>query len=249
MENIRRMEDQYNKTKLKILNESDPYLIIGVEESAVFDDINKQYKLLAKEFHPDRYSNSNPQEKKEIELLFSKITSAFNLLKDPEERKKFDYEKRMRIKREEILKDIQNKSSGLSPFNTQSGSINLQSIFTDNKVDSQDIKYKKAENLFTGSLIKYNRGELDAAIADLQAAIELNPKVARYHSSLGLAMKEKGWTGYAMAEFKIALNFDPNDNLALEHYKNSPEKKNLDHRNQKSNEGILNRVRNLFKKT
>jgi curved DNA-binding protein CbpA len=256
MENIKRMENQFEKSKLKILNETDPYKIIGVDDSASLEEINKNYKELAKEFHPDRHSNLFLHEKKEIEVLFTKITTAFNLLKDTEERNKFDYEKRMRLRKEETLNEIKSAQATrkLNPHQTQPGGIDISSLFTDNKVDSTSFKQKKAENLFNNSVSKYNKGELDSAIADLQSAIELNGSNARYHSSLALIMKEKGWNGYAMAEFKIALSLDPNDNLAMEHYKsltannngpsNSPAEKK-----EKPENSIFHKVKNLFKKS
>jgi curved DNA-binding protein CbpA len=260
MDNIKPMENHKENMRSRILNETDPYIIIGVHDDAPFEEINKLYKALAKDFHPDRFSKASPQERKEIETVFTKITTAFNLLKDPEARKKFDTEKKMRLEREEILKNIQSQEkTGFNPFQTQPGSINLHSIFTDKKVDTQDIKNKKAEKLYHSSLTKYNNGELDAAISDLQAAIELNGKIARYHSSLGLAMKAKGWEGYAMAEFKIALNFDPNDSIALESYKpvkttplnnkTAPINKEQPELKKEKANGILEKVKNLFKKS
>ncbi|XP_065351702.1 dnaJ homolog subfamily C member 16 isoform X2 [Cloeon dipterum] len=62
----------------------DPYEILGVKRSAASQEIRKAFKHLAKEWHPDK--NSNP----EAENKFVEITEAYELLMDPERRKKFD---------------------------------------------------------------------------------------------------------------------------------------------------------------
>lgn len=234
-----------------ILNESSPYKILGVEANATSEDINIKYKSFAKEFHPDKHVTKPDNEKKEISAIFTKITSAFNTLKDPEERKRFDYESELNKIKEQAEKNknaLKNTFNGVDPRQTMLGGFTLNNAFTDNKIDANELKKNKAELDFQNGNDKLRKGQLDLAIADLQSAIELNGKIAKYHSYLGLAMQQKGWNGYAQAEFKVALSLDPNDKIAKENYQtvnkedNKQEKKNND-------SGILNKVKNLFKKS
>lgn len=63
----------------------DPYKVLGVSKNATKEDIRKAYRTLAKELHPDVRPGD-----KEAEEKFKKATSAFNLLSDPEKRKRYD---------------------------------------------------------------------------------------------------------------------------------------------------------------
>ena len=63
----------------------DPYQELGVARGASAEDIRKAFRRLAKTHHPDK----NPGDKA-AEERFKRISSAFDLLGDPEKRKKFD---------------------------------------------------------------------------------------------------------------------------------------------------------------
>ncbi len=62
----------------------EPYRILGVGKSASTQEIRKQYKRLAKEWHPDK--NKAP----EAEAKFIEISKAYELLSDPERRRRYD---------------------------------------------------------------------------------------------------------------------------------------------------------------
>lgn len=63
----------------------DPYKILGVARDASADDIRKVYRELAKKNHPDL----NPGDR-EAESRFKAITAAYDILGDPDKRKRFD---------------------------------------------------------------------------------------------------------------------------------------------------------------
>ncbi|XP_011637350.1 dnaJ homolog subfamily C member 16 [Pogonomyrmex barbatus] len=62
----------------------DPYKILGVSRHATMQDIRKAYKHLVKEWHPDKTDHPMAEDK------FVEITKAYELLTDPERRRKFD---------------------------------------------------------------------------------------------------------------------------------------------------------------
>ncbi len=62
----------------------DYYEILGVSREASQDDINKAYRKLARKYHPD----VNPEP--EGEEKFKEINEAYEVLKDPEKRKRYD---------------------------------------------------------------------------------------------------------------------------------------------------------------
>ncbi|QDZ38505.1 J domain-containing protein [Euhalothece natronophila Z-M001] len=63
----------------------DYYSILGVDKKASESDIKKAYRKLALKYHPDR----NPNDK-EAENRFKEISEAYEVLSDPEKRKKYD---------------------------------------------------------------------------------------------------------------------------------------------------------------
>jgi len=63
----------------------DPYEVLGVPRSAGADDIRKAFRKLAKKHHPD----ANPGDKAAEERV-KQVSAAFDLLGDPDKRRKFD---------------------------------------------------------------------------------------------------------------------------------------------------------------
>jgi curved DNA-binding protein len=66
------------------LDYKDYYATLGVKKDASQDDIQKAYRKLARKLHPD--VNKEP----EAELKFKEIGEAYEVLKDPDKRKKYD---------------------------------------------------------------------------------------------------------------------------------------------------------------
>lgn len=63
----------------------DYYKILGVDKTATQQDIKKAYRRLARKYHPD----VNPGNKS-AEARFKEINEAYEVLSDPEKRKKYD---------------------------------------------------------------------------------------------------------------------------------------------------------------
>lgn len=64
----------------------DHYKTLGILNTATKEEITKAYKKMAKTWHPDK----NLDKTEEAQARFQEISSAYNILKDPEKKKQYD---------------------------------------------------------------------------------------------------------------------------------------------------------------
>src|SRR5215208_6396913 len=65
-------------------NGTDYYKVLGVDRKASQDDIKKAYRKLARKYHPDTNKDAGAEER------FKQISEAYDVLGDPDKRKKYD---------------------------------------------------------------------------------------------------------------------------------------------------------------
>jgi len=71
-------------------DEPSHYEVLGVEESASMTTIRAAFREKAKEFHPDRHSNAEPEERARVEDKMKEVAAAHSCLSDPEQREDYD---------------------------------------------------------------------------------------------------------------------------------------------------------------
>lgn len=207
-----------------IIQESDLFRVLGLEFTASPEDVRMAYKKLAKLAHPDMFTE--PELKSKAEQAFIRISDAFNTLRDPFKRK--DYERTLdRVREAEERAREAEKAKAAPPPPPPSGTrpfpgapprpqSNLQA-----EEKALQARKDQAEGHFKQGKQFEAKNQLDDAVREYQEAIRLCNDVAKYHSQLGMALEKKKWGGYAQAEFKVALHFDPTDKVALKHYQPS----------------------------
>jgi curved DNA-binding protein CbpA len=205
-----------------IIQESDLFRVLGLEFTASPEDVRMAYKKLAKLAHPDMFSD--PELKSKAEQAFIHISYAFNVLRDPFKRK--DYERTLERVREaeerareaERAKAAPPPPSGTRPF---PGAPPRPQTNPQAEEKALQARKEQAEGHFRQGKQFEAKNQLDDSVREYQEAIRLCNDVAKYHSQLGMALEKKKWGGYAQAEFKVALHFDPTDKVALKHYQPS----------------------------
>lgn len=65
------------------------YDLLGVTRESSKAEISKAYRKLAKQWHPDKFRE--PEKKKEAEAMFMRIAAGYEVLREDESRKEYDY--------------------------------------------------------------------------------------------------------------------------------------------------------------
>lgn len=70
-------------------SDDDYYVILDVDFNASQEQISSAYKNLARRFHPDK-NNQDDRSRREAEIIFEKIKTAYDVLSDPHKRQIYD---------------------------------------------------------------------------------------------------------------------------------------------------------------
>lgn len=105
----------------------DPYQALGVSRTASADEIKKAYRRIAKTDHPDL--NSDPA----ASARFKAASAAYDLLKDPEQRRRFDAGEIDDQGQERMQRRYSHQHAGAGPFGAGAGrgDPDLGDVFAD----------------------------------------------------------------------------------------------------------------------
>ena len=78
------------KVALKRAGKKDLYAILGVSQGANENEIKKAYKKAALKYHPDKQASKGEKEREAAIAQFKSINEAYEVLSDPEKKKKYD---------------------------------------------------------------------------------------------------------------------------------------------------------------
>lgn len=155
------------------------YTILGVDRGASQDDIRRRFKELARTHHPDRFSG---EAKAEAEEKFQVLTEAFNVLTNPERRRKHD------------LEIVTPASQGTgSPART--GTAPAAGASTGAADRGQAEARSTAETVrayLARGTASYKRGDAMAAAESFERATKADPNNAKAWHHLALALHQTG---------------------------------------------------------
>ena len=190
----------------------DPYEILGVARAAAPDEIRKAYLKLAKKLHPDL----NPGDKKS-ESRFKEVASAYDLLSDPEKRRRFDSGEidasGAEAPQERYYRDYAAQSADGNPYESRSGYADftdtddiLAEIFRRQKrrARGSDLRYSLAINFLdavNGATKRINLPEGGSLDVNIPPGIQQG-QVLRLRGK-GAPSPGEGETGDALVEVSI----------------------------------------------
>ncbi len=175
------------------------YQVLGVQPDASEREIKRAYRRLARKLHPDKATDA--EESQRLEIEFTQISTAYNILKDREKRK--EYEARMS---KDSAQSVATASSATSTAASSAGAKNGPQPSAEHEGARQAI----AKKSYARGLQCYKMEEYTKAVDYFEAAIKNNDKEATYFSRLSLAlMKSHRSFTWAREMAEKAIELDP----------------------------------------
>jgi curved DNA-binding protein CbpA len=182
---------------------TDYYELLGIEATASTTKIRKAYLRLAREKHPDRFSD--PAERKRAEALFQDITAAFNTLSNESSRAEYD-ETRQRPKPttpEEIAQDAFERATPLLEAGRLDDALTLLRTAVHHGPDRAE--YHAA----LGRLLGRDPSSAREAIEALDRATQLDPENAAAFADLAILQHRQGLRLRAQRSLEAARRLAP----------------------------------------
>jgi curved DNA-binding protein CbpA len=182
---------------------TDYYELLGVEATASTAQIRKAYLRLAREKHPDRFTD--PAERERAESLFQDITAAFNTLSNEGRRAEYD-ETRKRptpTTPEEIARDAFERATALIEAGHLDEALTL--LRTAVHHGPELAEYHAA----LGRLLSRDASSAREAIQALDRATQLDPKDAAAHADLAILQHRQGLRLRAQRSLEAARRLAP----------------------------------------
>jgi curved DNA-binding protein CbpA len=184
---------------------SDYYELLRVSPSASAAEVRKAYARLAREKHPDRFTD--PAEKARAQKLFQDITHAFNTLTNPERREEYDRDrgKPQPETPEEIAADAFERGQAAVAAGQLDEAITLL----------QTAVYHAPERSAYHAALGHALARLPAhareAVQALEKATQLDPRNASAFAELAVVLARQGLRLRAQKALEAAMRIAPRD--------------------------------------
>ncbi len=186
----------------------DYYSILGVPKNATSKQVRERFLKLARDRHPDRYSD---EEKGQAEEEFQKITQAYNVLHDASRRLKYDQDTELRSK--SATEDVRSQAAkvylhrgveALKKKRYQEAVTNLERATQEDGSDPQAWFY-------LAQVYGQRTSLLSKALAAASKACELEPSNPGFLKQAGKMAALAGMAGRAMKYYRDALTYGGED--------------------------------------
>lgn len=175
----------------KSMPERTHYETLGLPETASLEEIKKQYRSLARKYHPDVNAS------KQAAQQFSDIAEAYRVLNDTEARRAYDAER--------ALRQRQANAKPTGPLNHSAGPRPAP------KPTPQPVTTatQESERLLRQAQTAFTRGRVAEARSLAEQSLRYNRKNAAAWEVLGDVCRNQGRTDDALRHYTMASQHDP----------------------------------------
>jgi curved DNA-binding protein CbpA len=184
---------------------TDHYQLLGVAPSASAAEIRQAYARLAREKHPDRFTD--PAEKQRSQRAFQDLTTAFNTLVNPRSRQEYDESRHKPQPRtpEEVASDAFGRAQPLLEGGQIEEAITLLQTAVHHAPGQA--AYHAALGRALGRVPALAR----EAVQALERATQLEPRNAAAFADLAAVLARQGLRIRALKAMETALRLAPRD--------------------------------------
>lgn len=208
--------------KVAAMRKLDYFEILGVPTTATREEIKRAYFALAKEYHPDKHFGSSSAEVRQLaQQLYDLISSAHDTLTDPVERDRYLKEVAAGVKRE-MGDDVGKILAAEGKFQKGEDLMRSRNYAGAHALFKEAIALYKDEGEFHAwlgwsafQLDPTQPETIDEAVANIEHAISLNPKIDKPYLFLGYIYKATGRPDKAEKQFEKAIQANPDCTEAL----------------------------------
>lgn len=184
------------------------YDLLGVPRDATDASIRDRFRLMARDAHPDRYTD--PEKKREAEVRFQLLTEAVNVLTNPARRKAHDF-------------DLDKGQTGGAHDPAAVAKVYLAKGVKAYK----EADFPQAVSMFELSVHHHNKdakalhylalaclrvpGSARKGVEAIEAALKIEPHNPLYHRDAGKLYVQVGLKSKAERHFEEALKWNPDD--------------------------------------
>ena len=181
----------------------DYYSALRIPKTASAADVKKAYLQMARDTHPDRFKD--PEEKKEADARFQKITEAYNQLRGGRSRQEYDRDLAKEKRSPEQEADLFFKNGELRE-QSRDYETALKYYYEAMRLQPKKLEYVMA----AGRLFVMDKSKTRQAADLFTRAMEIDPESPEPHLELGDVYLRTGMTVRAKRVFATALEKFPN---------------------------------------
>jgi DnaJ-class molecular chaperone len=201
----------------------DFYTVLALPRNANEDQIRQRFRELARTRHPDRFQGP---EKAKAETEFQEITQAFNVLVDPERRRRHDLD--LARPEESTAADPRSVARlflqrGVKAYKEKNY---LDAAGNFDRATQEDPQNAQAWH-HLAQACSQQESWMPRAVAAIERACDLEPMNASYHKQAGRILALAGQTDRAAQHYRRAIQWgddDPAVRRALEDLERSPKR-------------------------